>query len=358
MDKINKNLVLTIIIIIFLVSIISGCEDNIGGEAIESNSDTKDSKLNPKLEGITSEEKIISDTSKEQEKIVLNNEMRIPTTKEIKFPLNKNDRDMVITLEGIPGTWIGIVSPVLYDLDDDGDQELIVQTQESDNSKLYIISYEGEIIHEVFLDCFINPRSFPSIADINNDNLPEIVVFCYDGPNEQSQFKILNNEGILIDTWNVEYGISDDLYSSINLLDLNNDGTTEIIYGGYNGYESALVVLDNEGEVMNGFPITLEGIDSSEAMTPAIGNLNNDSNKEIVAISRNDGVDSMWLTEDDESYIRAYNINGEELWNQTIIGDRIGSDPVIADINNNGDNEIIFSSSKGLRVLNNQGDYD
>ncbi|RLA93629.1 MAG: hypothetical protein DRG69_06745, partial [Deltaproteobacteria bacterium] len=164
-------------------------------------------------------------------------------------------------IRGTPYTWIGIISPVIADLNGDNSKELVVTTQGNPqkNSTLLIFNKNGQIIANVSLDSSINPRSFPSIADLDNDQNKEIVVAVIT-PSHPTQPKILvfDHFGNLTKEIPLSYSLSDDLYGSIVLEDIDNDGSLEFIYGGWENDGTRLVVLYNNGSMFLGFPVMLE----------------------------------------------------------------------------------------------------
>jgi len=250
------------------------------------------------------------------------------------------------TIYGEPNTWIGSVSPVIADLDNDGIKELVVTTQgnsEGHLSTLFIFEANGDLRSRVNVDYYFDPRGFPSIGDIDNDNEMEILIEA------NEQILIYDSQGNLEQNFPIEFQMSDDLFGAIVLADVNKDSTLEIIYGGWYLDGSRLVVLDNNGNNMPGFPILLENSGTSQTTTPAVGNLDDDDDWEIVIISYlNNSPDS--------TNIRAFNIDGSLLWSQRILPVSY-SDPVIGDVNDDGFNEVIVTSPDGVYILDRNGNF-
>ena len=253
---------------------------------------------------------------------------------------------------GEPYVWIGMVSPVITDLDNDGIKELVVTTQGNSQghlSTLYIFEADGGIRAQVDVDYYFDPTEFPSIADIDNDDEMEIIMECT-GPSD-NQILIFDSQGNLEQNFAIEFQMSDDLFGSTVLADVNQDSTLEIIYGGWYLDGARLVVLDNNGNNMPGFPVLLEENNGlCQTNTPAVGNLDDDDDWEIVTISHKNN------TPPDTTNIRAYNIDGSLLWVQKI-GSISNCDPVIGDVNNDGFNEVIFNSEDGVYILDKNGNF-
>ena len=257
---------------------------------------------------------------------------------------------------GTPHYWGGIISPVVADLDNDGSKELIV-TQQGEPSRVYVFEQNGSLKFDVIempSACpFISPRRFSSIDDIDNDGFKEII-FETKGYNEY-RFMIYSHNGTLKDEWNIgNYQVSDSLYGSIVLADLDFDNAMEIIYGGWVGGTGndgpSLVVLDNEGNYKPGFPVRLENIQMAETNTPAVGNFDGDADLEIVVISHENNQPVK------KTNIRAFDTNGSLLWAQELDSIVYG-DPAVGDINHDGFDEVVFTSPKGVHILDRHGEY-
>ncbi len=257
------------------------------------------------------------------------------------------------TIEGTPGTWIGIVSPVAADLDHNGRKELVVSAQGNSDghlSTLYIFESNGDQRSKVGIDYYIDPRSFPSIADMDSDDEMEIVVEGSHPLGLDNRIFVFDHYGNLETSLEIDYQMSDDLFSAVVLVDLNNDHNPELIYGGWGVAGPQLIVLDNGGNYLPGFPVNLENTMQAQTNTPAVGNLDDDSDREIVAISHKNNLPA------DTTNIRAFHSDGTMLWAAQVYA--ISScDPVIGDVNDDGYDEVVFTSEGGVHILDRQGDF-
>lgn len=251
------------------------------------------------------------------------------------------------TILGEPNTWIGMVSPVAADLENDGAKELVVTTQGNPNghlSTLYIFEANGDIRAQVDVDCYFDPRTFPSIADIDGDGATEIVMPC------GNSLLIHDSQGVLERTVDVAFQMSDNLFAAAVLADVNNDQSVEVVYGGWYLDGSRLVVLDSNGTNVPGFPVMLEHFQGSETNTPAVGDLDGDADLDIVAMSHRNGAPA------DTTNIRAYHGDGSPLWSRRIFAIS-RSDPAIGDVNGDGFNEVVCTSERGVHILDRNGNF-
>lgn len=266
----------------------------------------------------------------------------------------------VRTFEAEDNVWIGAVSPVAYDLNGDGKKELILQTTNrinfaDDSSKLYILDYKGIILHEINVNCLLDSRGIPTIVLI--DNIPYIGAYCV--RDNSKSFLLYNNEGILFrDIEMNNTSLSDTLFGSVVAQDLNNDGQVELVFGGWSHLEpylgSYLYAIDLDGNNIDGFPVLLEDMQFSQTNTPVVANLNNTDDKEIIISSISAGQDNSWGTIDDTANIRAYSNSGNQLWSYDLLA-KSDADPAFYDFNNDGFDEIVVTYRNGFVILDELG---
>lgn len=132
------------------------------------------------------------------------------------------------------------------------------------------------------------------------------------------------------------YSVNGASTSAGAIVDLNNDGNKEIVFGDQNGM---LHILNSDGTVQIP-PINTGGIISAAV---AIGDISGDGMEEIVV-----GNEAGW--------IKVYDHTGTEIMTYDCGGSLKGT-PMIADVNGDGNNEIIAASFIGgqLHVIKNDG---
>ncbi len=270
-----------------------------------------------------------------------------------------------------------LCTPVVSDIDNNGSCEIIFQTASKD---LYVIDSSG-----------VNYPNFPitlpsamymnvgvAVADINGDNLKEILVGCCDGKvycintsadtiwaaetsgaihaaptivKFQDDYKIVAGTStgkvcIVSSGGGVENEItlSGEIRTSPIIVNLDNSDITgfddlEIVVGTMTG---KLYVVDWAGNILSGFPYnTGSGIES----TPVIADIDDDGLFDIIFGCSN-------------KKLYAIDANGNPISDFPIdCGYEIKSPSAIADIDEDGDYEIAFGTINGLWIIDYKSAY-
>ncbi|MDI6841127.1 MAG: FG-GAP-like repeat-containing protein, partial [bacterium] len=237
--------------------------------------------------------------------------------------------------------------PVVGDINGDGTFEIIGVGMEDlfwprDITWLYAVNANatGDTLWRVALQpraaYIFYTMSSPALADINGDNILDVIVtnyngkvYAFNGPTGEEIW-----ESLLID-----YGT----FSSPVIADIDKDGSLEILIGG--GFDRHLYVLNSsDGTVkwsyeFTGEPFTFTGMVFA---TPIVANLIGDEQLEVIVPVRDVGL-----------YV--FNSNGSVLWHKPILqGDAFYS-PVIGDIDKDGSLEIVVGIGACLYVFKGNG---
>jgi thermitase len=246
-------------------------------------------------------------------------------------------------------------TPVLSDIDGDGNVETIFT---SSNGGIYVVNKNGNNIPGwpvIIPDDYQAAQAeigfcSPAVGDFDNDGKEEIVVrdgrFIY----------MYNKDGIIRSGWPVSLATDrtnifagNAMVGSPTIADINNDGYKEILVTFRDG---KIFAFDRNGQNMPGWPITVP-TDILHS-TPVVSDLDCDGNIEIII----QGIDA--TSSDSKGYLFAFDNSGNILsgWPQTIGGGSWTS-PITADINNDGQNEIIAASyssgSMGVYAFHKEG---
>jgi len=225
---------------------------------------------------------------------------------------------------GSPPKWN---TPVYADLDGDGIQEIVTNLGEA-----RVLVFKGTGV----LDWIFPPLSDPdlqnvgkyqAIADIDQDGKLEVLAGCKTG------VYCLGPDGDVEWFWEAPSG---DLgyVQDIIVRDMNNDGVPELVVGSMGNPQ--LFVLDNKGQLVWKIDTVPPG--GGLDTLPQAFDVDRDGDTEIIVLSRNLG--------DVNGAVICYSSTGVEKWrfeDPTMV-DFLHSQPTIADINGDGEYEIVFGT--------------
>lgn len=253
-------------------------------------------------------------------------------------------------MEGWPvniGVWGR--KPVIGDLDNDGDKELIVATPDW---YLHVFNYDGTYFwgQPILLRGSLNA---PAIADLNGDGFQEIIVCeksnsdsCY-WPN--GRVLVFQHDGSYLQGWPLvlDGSIIDECTPSIG--DIDNDGDLEIVIGtgsiyspdGCNDpscyiYYNKTYAIHHNGELVEGWPVELDGTLLLPRSTPVLVDLDGDNKLEVIIGSLNysNYHGSMHA-------VFAFHSNGTKVSGFPFYCDRWNWAIAAGDVNNDGKIEIL-----------------
>ena len=268
------------------------------------------------------------------------------------------------------GSIIG--SPALVDLDQDGDKEIIFTTQNGNSGLLYAIHHDGLDVSGFPVN--INEKILvgAAVGDLEGDGTLEIVVctwgdkiYVYNNLGElRTGFPVsstnrfnapptlvdLDNDGDLEILAGNDSGIlhvlhhdgeemarfdtGDDIRGGISVADVNDNGTLELLF---TGYDDKIHVWDPLNNIeLEGWPIDMGSNSLSEPIT---ADLDNDGDLEIIAAIKSG---TIYIFHHNGASFDSFPIN---------VSGNIESSPVIEDLDNDGDYELVFGTTTGLHVF-------
>ena len=263
-------------------------------------------------------------------------------------------------------------SPALVDLDGDSDLEIVFTTQSGNSGMVYAIHHDGNTVDGFPVDLdekmmvgaaagdlegdgsndivvctwddniyaidntgaikdgfpFTSTRRFnapPTLVDLDGDGDLEIVA-----GNDSGLLHVLHHDG----TEMTSYDVGDDIRGGISVADLNDDGSYELLFAGYDDMIHVWNPMD--GVELDGWPVDMEYNSLTE---PVTADLDNDGDLEVVAAMKSGMV---YVFHHDATLFNNFPTN---------LSGNIESSPAIGDLDGDGDYEIAFGTTSGLQVF-------
>lgn len=258
-------------------------------------------------------------------------------------------------------------APRVFDIDADGVREVIVSSWDH---FLYVLDGRDGTV-EFVVDVHDTAGATPAVADLNRDGLFELVVPADISVNERAGIPqqggilhVMNNYGHqTVPGWDTQVGTStseefrgkyepQSLWSSPKVVDLDNDGTLEIVQGTGNFFQDDrgqyVKVWDTDGSQL--FQLDTQG---RVLASPLVADLDGNGTPEIIAATL-------------QGYIHAWTAGGAPLFttqampfdNNTKAGLAdvpIARQPIAVDLTGDGNLEILVSIGSQLIVLDADG---
>ncbi len=277
------------------------------------------------------------------------------------------------------GLWDGIMTtPAIGDLDGDGDLEIVVA---GIDRRIHAWHHTGEVvagwpIYRYNGDALLRGGiSSPALGDIDNDGLPEVVVGTMSPPWDPSSGAAPDyNKGTIWaingDSTNVPgWPVTTEQYinSSPALGDIDKDGQLEIVVGsgrGAAGRENLVYVFQADGHLRNGWPAVTQA--TMEA-PPALADIDKDGKLEVIIgcgwnggyNTCGDGTAKLYALNDDGTRVPGFPMQPQlaQSWVDRTQSRAMPFSPVVADIDGDGDLEILVTQSQdfGLTVVSSMG---
>jgi len=221
--------------------------------------------------------------------------------------------------------------PQVVDIDGDGDLEVLIGS----GTSLHAYHHDGSMVSGFPVTAGGQAYYTAAVADIDNDGEVEIAI-----AGQRSELYVYRMDGSLETGWPQYLGDDDGAACSPTMADLDGDGDLELIIGtfkdlnGSSGYiEARVYVFHHDGTFFEGWPV-LDVDPFAIHGTPAVGDIDNDGDLEIITSGRNSQALFAWHTDGTP-------VDG---WPVQLSG-FIEASPTMADIDNDGDLEIFIATS-------------
>jgi len=219
---------------------------------------------------------------------------------------------------------LGLISPALFDLDRNGDLEIImVQMQSGQPGHVYIWHHDGQGYTGWPQNTDYLGVATAAIADIDNDSLFEIVALSY------RSVYVWDQNGNLEPGWpklNVASGMS---YAQPVLADLDDDGDLEVLHAYYFNSQDYVGIYHHDGTNFTNWPQTYPG--PQHYTTPVTGDIDNDWDLEIFGGGHVFGAPSL----------SARHHTGSQCTGWPVTLDGLECSPIVIDIDDDGVEEIL-----------------
>ena len=249
---------------------------------------------------------------------------------------------------GWPRSYGTFSSSTLEDLDSDGDMEIIYP---GTGPVLYVLQADGTNFPGfpvTISDPSPNYIGACSVADIDGDGSFEIVAGLNRPAPTASSSKVYvwKSDGSILSGFPV---YTCGTVEAPVIGDLDGDGTMEIIAGAYcNGEHDSVYVWNNQGDLKPGWPVEAQACLRS---TPSLGDLDLDGDLEILIGGMN------WASW--RSQVYAFHHDGTPVQNWPVsvgAGGNITSSPIIADIDGDtGQVEVMFKGVDSIYAFHVNG---
>jgi hypothetical protein len=265
------------------------------------------------------------------------------------------------------GCWDGIEgSPVIGDLDGDGDMEVVVSSLDR---HIYAWHHNGAMvagwpIHKDNGDNILRGGlSSPALGDIDSDGLPEVVVGTNsppwpEGSPQPSDYShatvwAINGDSSNVPGWPVT--TNNNVYSSPAIGDIDDDGALEVVVGSGPTREGGngrwVYAWNPNGSAVSGWPKYTAG---DVLAPPALGDLDGDDDLEVVV-----GCGREFESPPDCTLLYAWHGNGVSVSGFPMSPGNFVQpySPILADYDGDGAVEILVVDQDimGLAIVNHNG---
>ncbi|MBN1879416.1 S8 family serine peptidase [bacterium] len=227
-----------------------------------------------------------------------------------------------------------------FDFDDDGKCEILIATKDDidplDSGAIYLFNGSGQIQPGYPVAAPNQVYSVPALADLDSDGVPEIIYGYGDYANEIGPKGVMVTDILTspLPGWPVTVPAS--IYGAPAIGDLDQDTIPEIVICTIDSY---IYAFHTDGTGVTGFPVQVStNANSVINSSPAIADIDSDGYPEILVCSE--------IGNQTEAWLHIYHSNGTVLTNSPIMLAGSGfSSPCVADIDNDGDTEIIIADT-------------
>lgn len=220
---------------------------------------------------------------------------------------------------------LGLVAPSLFDLDQDGNLEIIMpQMQSGQPGHVYVWHHDGQVYTGWPQNTDYLAVATPAVADIDNDSLYEIVALSY------RSVYVWDQDGNTKPGWprlNVAGGMS---YAQPVLADLDDDGDLEVLHSYYTSSQSYVGIYHHDGIGFTNWPQTYPG--PQAYTTPVTADIDGDDDLEIFGGGHS-------------SYLGCRHHSGTQVSGWPVLVNMLECSPIVFDLDADGDREVLVGDN-------------
>jgi hypothetical protein len=225
------------------------------------------------------------------------------------------------------GETSGFHSPVIFDLDGDGDLEIILGQRLYPSGRVIVLNHDGTPYTGWPQAMDYMCVATPSVGDVEGDGIMEVCAVSY------YSVYLWDRDGNLKPGWpklNVMGGSS---YAQPVLCDLDDDGDLEILYSYYTNWQNYVGVFHHDGSSFSNWPQIYTG--PQTYTTPVAGDIDGDGDFEIFGGGHVMAGPSLL----------ARHHTGTQVSGWPVIVGNLECSPIIFDVNDDGEREVIVADN-------------
>jgi hypothetical protein len=223
-------------------------------------------------------------------------------------------------------------SATVMDIDGDADLEIILPTTDG-GGLVYIFHHDGTLVDGWPITIGSPVRRGASVGDLDQDGFPEILF-----GDQEGYLYAYHHNGTPVDGWPQQ--AHDWIKNSPVLADIDCDGDLEIVVSSGFSQERVIGIWHHDGTMVNGWPRE----NGLPFVQPSVGDIDDDGDLEILTGGSipNKPYARFYVWHHNGTLVDGWPIQFP--WDETQKVDYIYAQPIIGDIDGDGDVEVIVGS--------------
>lgn len=253
-------------------------------------------------------------------------EIIVPNRSNVLYAWHQDGTDVAGWPQSVGETG-GFKSPVIFDLDGDGDLEIVLGQRLWPDGRVLIFHHDGTAYSGWPQGLDYMCVATPSVGDVEGDGIMEVCAVSY------YSVYLWDRDGNLKPGWpklNVMGGAS---YAQPVLCDLDDDSDLEILYSYYTNAQNYVGIFHHDGSSFSNWPQTYPG--PQTYTTPVTGDIDDDGDYEIFGGGHVWGGPSLSVRHHSGTQVSGWPVTVEML----------ECSPIVFDVNDDGEREVIVADN-------------